>query len=101
MLIRSTFKDYYDPAASLGIDTSIIYHRETRSVELKSNFLIDELPQVFPDGNGAYLLLTDGSGRKRIAALPGPLQGLEGARVWITTKPGARAARSYGVIDRR
>ena len=55
MLIRSTFKDYYDPAASLGIDTRIIYHRETRSVELKSNFLIDESPQVFPDGNGVYL----------------------------------------------
>ena len=54
MLIRST-KDYYDSAAGMGIDSSIVYQRETRMVELKSNFLIDNLPCVFPDEYGVYV----------------------------------------------
>ncbi|MBL0173012.1 MAG: hypothetical protein IPP90_20375 [Gemmatimonadaceae bacterium] len=53
------------------------------------------------DGNGSFLQLTDGSGRKRIGALPSPLQGLDGTRVWIALKPGARSATAYGVIGRR
>jgi hypothetical protein len=51
--------------------------------------------------DGSYLQLTDGTGRRRLAAVPGPLQGLEGTRVWIALKPGARVASAYGVIGRR
>lgn len=51
--------------------------------------------------DGSYLQLTDGTGRKRLASVPAPLQGLEGSRVWIAIKPGVRAGNSYGVIGRR
>ncbi len=51
--------------------------------------------------NGAFLVLTDGSGRKAIAVVPSPLRGLAGERVWIAMNPGTRTARAYGVIGRR
>ena len=51
--------------------------------------------------NGAFLVLTDGSGRKSIAVVPSQLRGLAGERVWIAMNPGARTARAYGVIGRR
>jgi hypothetical protein len=50
---------------------------------------------------GWWLQLTDGSGKKRLGALPSPLQGLEGTRVWIAFKQGTGSALTYGVIGRR
>ncbi len=50
---------------------------------------------------GWWLELSDGTGRKRLAALPAPLQELEGSRVWIATGTGTTPARQYGVIGRR
>jgi hypothetical protein len=52
MLIQSSFKDFYDGAASSGVDTSIIYKRETGSVQLDDGFFIDGLPEHFPDDLG-------------------------------------------------
>jgi hypothetical protein len=56
MLIQSTFKDYYDGAASSVIDTAIMYKRDTTQVQLDDGFFIDDLPQHFPDdfGNEKY-----------------------------------------------
>ena len=51
--------------------------------------------------SGVFLLLTDGSGRKPVAALPAPLQGMNGTRVWIAMKPGTRTVTASGVIGRR
>lgn len=53
------------------------------------------------DETGWFLLLTDGTGRRRIASLPAPLRGLEGTRVWMAMKPGTNYPQSYGVIGRR
>lgn len=53
------------------------------------------------DGDGWWLQLTDGTGRQRIAALPEPLRGMEGTRVWIAMKPGTNSPQTYGVIGRR
>lgn len=50
--------------------------------------------------SGAFLQLTDGSGRRPIPVLPAPLHGLNGARVWIALSPGSRTATAYGVIGR-
>lgn len=55
MLIRSTFKDYYDTAAGMGVDATLIYQRDTRLVELDSPFAINNLPQCFPHDLGEYL----------------------------------------------
>jgi hypothetical protein len=55
MLIRSTFKDYYDTAAGMGVDATLIYQRETRLVELEHQFFMDNLPQYFPNDLGEYL----------------------------------------------
>jgi hypothetical protein len=52
MKIQSTFKDYYDGAASSGIDTSIVYKRDTSLIQLDDGFFIDNLPQHFPDDLG-------------------------------------------------
>jgi hypothetical protein len=54
MLIRSTFKDYYDTAAGMGVDATLIYHRETRLVELEHQFFMDNLPEYFPNDRGEY-----------------------------------------------
>jgi hypothetical protein len=51
--------------------------------------------------SGWWLQLTDGSGKKRLASLPPPLQGLEGTRIWIAFKPGTSVPQTYGVIGRR
>jgi hypothetical protein len=55
MLIRSTFKDYYDTAAGMGVDSTLIYQRETKLVELEHQFFIDNLPAYFPNDRGEYL----------------------------------------------
>ena len=57
--------------------------------------------QLTSSSAGSYLQLTDGTGRKPLAAVPPPLQGLQGARVWVAMKPGSRVASKYGVILRR
>ncbi len=50
--------------------------------------------------DGPYLQLTDGSGRKRLAALPSALRGLDGVRVWVSMAPGSNMARGYGPVTR-
>jgi hypothetical protein len=55
MLIRSTFKDYYDTAAGMGVDSTLIYRRETQLVELEHQFFLDNLPEFFPNDRGEYL----------------------------------------------
>lgn len=47
-----------------------------------------------------HLRLTDGTGQKRISALPGPLRALEGTRVWMAMHDGA-APTTYGIIGSR
>ena len=49
MLIQSTFKDYYDSAASIGIDKTIVFKRTTSEVQLEDGFFMDGLPRYFPD----------------------------------------------------
>jgi hypothetical protein len=51
MLIKSSFKDYYDAAASTGVDTSIIYNRETCQIQLEEAFYAN-VPVYFPDNLG-------------------------------------------------
>jgi hypothetical protein len=51
MLIKSTFKDYYDSAAGAGVDTSILYARETRQIQIENAFFAD-VPTYFPDDLG-------------------------------------------------
>jgi hypothetical protein len=48
MLIKSSFKDYYDAASGTGIDTSIIYTRETRQMQIENAFF-EDVPTYFPD----------------------------------------------------
>lgn len=57
MIIQSTFKDYYDGAASMGIDKTVVYKRTTSEKQLEEGFFIDGLPQHFPDklGQERYL----------------------------------------------
>lgn len=47
------------------------------------------------------LRLTDGSGVRRLPALPPALRGLTGARVWVAYRAGNTKAEAYGVIPRR
>ncbi len=54
MLIRSTFKDYYDTAAGMGVDSTLIYRRETQLVELEHQFFMDNLPECLPNDRGEY-----------------------------------------------
>ena len=51
--------------------------------------------------DGGELRLTDGTGRKRLPSVPGPLRGLVGTRVWVAFKAGSTTADSYGIIGRR
>jgi hypothetical protein len=51
--------------------------------------------------DGGELRLSDGTGRKRLPSVPGPLRGLVGTRVWVAFKPGSVNADSYGIIGRR
>jgi hypothetical protein len=57
MYIQSSFKDYYDSAASSGIDKTIVYERTSKKVHLEAGFFIDGLPQYFSDdlGNEKYI----------------------------------------------
>ncbi len=50
---------------------------------------------------GWWLELTDGSGRKRISAVPMLLQQMVGTRVWIAVRPGSASASAYGIIRAR
>ena len=47
---------------------------------------------------GVLYIVTAGGSRTRIVAPPPPLQGQDGARVWITGDP-AKAVSSFGFID--
>jgi hypothetical protein len=50
--------------------------------------------------DGWSLQLTDGSGRKRIAAPSAPLRALAGSRVWVTIRAG-NTPTSFGPVGRR
>ena len=50
--------------------------------------------------NGWTLQLTDGSGRKRISAMPSGLRGLAGSRVWVSIRTGETPI-AFGLIGRR
>jgi hypothetical protein len=49
MLIKSTFKDYYDSAAGMGVDASVTYIRETSTIQLDDAYFVDDIPSYFPD----------------------------------------------------
>lgn len=51
--------------------------------------------------DGFALVLSDGSGRKRLTALPDSLRELSGTRVWVAMPDGSSAPRSFGYIGRR
>jgi hypothetical protein len=46
MLIKSSFKDYYDTAAGAGVDTSITYAREARQMQIENAFF-EDVPTLF------------------------------------------------------
>ena len=50
---------------------------------------------------GNTLLMSDGSGRQRVPAMPAALRESEGTRVWIAVKPGTSAVYRYGIMGRR
>ncbi len=53
------------------------------------------------ESGGAWTLrLSDGSGRKRIPALPAQLRGMSGVRVWIAMRDGS-APTAYGLVTER
>jgi hypothetical protein len=52
MFIQSKFKDYYDSAAHLGIDRTILFNRETNIKSSDITFFLDGLPAYFPDALG-------------------------------------------------
>ncbi len=50
---------------------------------------------------GAWVLvLTDGTGRKRLPSVPPALRALPGTRVWVTIRPGSDSPDAYGLIRR-
>ncbi len=53
------------------------------------------------DTDGFSITLSDGSGRKRLTAVPEALRELAGARVWVSVADGGSVPRSYGYIGRR
>ena len=50
---------------------------------------------------GYSLVLSDGSGRKRISSPPPGLRELAGTRVWLAIPDGSSTPQSYGFISRR
>jgi hypothetical protein len=52
-------------------------------------------------GGAWSLVLTDRSGQPRLANVPPALRSLEGARVWVTTRPGDATPVAFGVITGR
>ena len=52
-------------------------------------------------GGGWSLVLTDGSGRKRLDAVPPSLQSAAGARVWVAMREGSSAPAAFGLVGRR
>jgi hypothetical protein len=52
MIIHSNFKDYYDVSASFGIDSSVVFQRQTAFLQLENGYFLDNLPQHFPDDLG-------------------------------------------------
>ena len=44
MLIKSSFKDYYDTTSGMGVDPSVIYVREPNKVQAETNFYAKDLP---------------------------------------------------------
>ena len=51
--------------------------------------------------DGYSLVLTDGSGRKRLSNVPTSLRDVAGARVWVSIPDGSSTPRRYGIIPRR
>ena len=50
--------------------------------------------------DGYALELSDGTGRKRLASVPGALRGMSGVRVWLAIPSGSSTPQSYGLIRR-
>ncbi len=65
MQIQSNFKDYYDSAARIGTDITIVYKRSTSEVQLDDGFFIDGLPQHFPDNLGKETYVNGQSYKER------------------------------------
>jgi hypothetical protein len=52
MKIQSSFKDYYDGSASLGVDVDVVFRRETSTIQVENGCFLADLPQHFPDNLG-------------------------------------------------
>lgn len=61
MLIISKHKDYYDSAVGMGIDKTIVYNRDEKSIELESGFWAyrDKNPKIVTDIMDAFYLYTE------------------------------------------
>jgi hypothetical protein len=86
-----------------GADVSVVGTSSGTSLEA-TQFLVktvDGAPAIDgtlkTEGPALYIVTTDGN-RTRIIAPPPPLQGHDGARVWITGDP-SRGVASFGFID--
>ena len=56
---------------------------------------------VLDEAEGAWaLVLTDGSGRKRLPVVPPALRAYPGLRVWVTFRPGNETPDSFGQVRR-
>ena len=56
---------------------------------------------VLDQVDGAWtLVLTDGSGRKRLPVVPATLRSYPGLRVWVSFRPGSDTPDSYGLVRR-
>ena len=56
---------------------------------------------VLDEADGAWaLVLTDGSGRKRLPVVPPTLRAYPGLRVWVSIRPGNETPDSYGLVRR-
>jgi hypothetical protein len=61
MLIQSSFSDYYDGVARLGIDTTIRYRRDTTTIKAVSPYTIAHLPRDLHADNYFDLYLNRGA----------------------------------------
>jgi hypothetical protein len=64
MLIQSTFSDYYDGVARLGIDTTIRYRRDTTTLKAVSPYTIAHLPRDFHANNYLDLYRNPGAANR-------------------------------------
>ena len=86
-----------------GADVSVVGRMSGAQLEAASFVVraVDGQPAIDgvlrTEGGALYIVSASGT-RTRIAAPPPPLQGQDGARVWITGDP-ARSVASFGFID--